>query len=313
MQTEQHEESALLQSIEVAKALKQQNVALKAAFDELKTEYISIQQELFSLKKAYQNEIEAKKSLEFDCQNLYKKWNDELKIQAQEFEKIQSEMISNTELELLKVKIIEELETSYTEKLNWMNQEMDKYHNLYTKTVRELEILKIDHKNAQISFENALNEQKTTFEFKILSLEQQNEELKIENSKENNILLKQEIQQYKAKQIEYNQQIQCLRNQINSLNENNSKLCIQIEELKCENITKIKEIEGKLLIKETECNGLNEKYDELYKEYEIDRAHYLNKENELQKSETNQNYLNNLIENKKEEILNLNNSFCKKE
>merc|ERR1712154_685558 len=109
------------------------------------------------------------------------------------------------------------------------------------------------------------------------------------------------------------QQIQCLTKQINELNKKNSKLMIENEEIKCDHIEKIKKVEGKLLIKNTECNGLQQKYDDLYKEFEANTKQSLLKETELQKAENNQIYLKNLVEDKKEEIINLNDSFCKKE
>merc|ERR1712228_1073568 len=112
-----------------------------------------------------------------------------------------------TELELLRVKICEELELGYNEKMDWMKQEMSNYQNLYTKTLRQLEILKINHKNSQHSFQSMLNEQKDGLNFKILHLKQQNEELKEENMLNNgHSSLKQQLQQSKTKNIESSQQ-----------------------------------------------------------------------------------------------------------
>merc|ERR1712228_1166851 len=211
-----------------------------------------------------------------------------------------------TELELLRVKICEELELGYNEKMDWMKQEMSNYQNLYTKTLRQLEILKINHKNSQHSFQSMLNEQKDGLNFKILHLKQQNEELKEENMKNNSHSLKQQLQQFKSSNIECKQQIKSLQKEVCELNQANSRLNIENEKIKCNAIEKLKECEGKLLISNAECNGLKQRYNDLRKEFDQNKADYLLKENELQKIESNAIFIKNMLQSKKEEIKNLN-------
>merc|ERR1712129_329732 len=273
---------------------------------------IAMEDELMNVKQEYSHEVDAKKSLEYDCQNLYKKWNDELKIQAQEFEKIQSEMIPNTELELLRVKMLEELELAYNDKLDWMKQEMANYQNLYTKTLRELEISKISHVNCQNQFQQMLAEQKDTLNFKILHLKQQNEDLQKQNAKNESHSLKQQLQQLKGANLENNTQIKTLRTEINELHKQNSALTIENEQIKCKHIEQLKACEGKLLIANAECNGLNQRYDDLRSEFDTTNADNMTKENELQKMESSQLFIKHQLEGKKEELMNLQDSFGKK-
>merc|ERR1712228_1046945 len=211
-----------------------------------------------------------------------------------------------TELELLRVKICKELELGYNEKMDWMKQEMSNYQNLYTKTLRQLEILKINHKNSQHSFQSMLNEQKDGLNFKILHLKQQNEELKEENMKNNSHSLKQQLQQFKSSNIECKQQIKSLQKEVCELNQANSRLNIENEKIKCNAIEKLKECEGKLLISNAECNGLKQRYNDLRKEFDQNKADYLLKENELQKIESNAIFIKNMLQSKKEEIKSLN-------
>merc|ERR1712228_446460 len=211
-----------------------------------------------------------------------------------------------TELELLRVKICEELELGYNEKMDWMKQEMSNYQNLYTKTLRQLEILKINHKNSQHSFQSMLNEQKDGLNFKILHLKQQNEELKEENMKNNSHSLKQQLQQFKSSNIECKQQIKSLQKEVCELNQANSRFNIENEKIKCNAIEKLKECEGKLLISNAECNGLKQRYNDLRKEFDQNKADYLLKENELQKIESNAIFIKNMLQSKKEEIKSLN-------
>ena len=304
----------LSESIKIAKTLKEQNEKLKLAFNDLKCEYVLIEGELINLKKEYETEIELKKSLEIDCKNLYKKWNQELKIQAKEFEKLQSEMIPNTELNLLRIKILNELEISYNEKLNFMKNEMEKYQSLYNKIFKKYEILKINNKNQDNLFNNLLNEKQEILNIKINKLKKENKQLKNEiNLNILNIDKNNEKQKYQTKNIKLNQEINLLIKQKSSLNEKNKKLNLEIEEIKCQNIENIKKYQGLLLIKETECNGLEKKYNHLLNEFNVNKENQILKQQKIDKLENNEINLKNIINSKQNEIKHLNESLNKKE
>eukprot|EP01084_Bolivina_argentea_P254473 427797_1 len=158
---------------------------------------------------------------------------------------------------------------------------MEKYQDLYSKTLRESEIVKINHQNIKQSFDSRLNEQKHTLNQKINKLKRENEAQRQQNmNNDDHIALKQQIQTLKTQNMEYNQTIQCLQTQILSLNQQNSALNIQNEEAKCINLTKIKESEGKLLIKTAEHNALKQRYQDIQTEFESIKQQHLSKVHE---------------------------------
>merc|ERR1712048_1072122 len=122
--------------------------------------------------------------------------------------------------------------------------------------------------NCQSQFQCMLAEQKDTLQFKISHLKQQNEDLQKENAKMDSHPLKQQLQELKGRNLENNAQIKTLRKEIGDLHKQNSALMIDNEQMKCAHIEKLKECEGKLLIKNVECNGLNQRYDDLRKEFD---------------------------------------------
>mmetsp|Transcript_35434 Transcript_35434/g.58021 ORF Transcript_35434/g.58021 Transcript_35434/m.58021 type:complete len:650 (+) Transcript_35434:40-1989(+) len=310
-------DSTLTESLNVAKLLKEQNEELKAAFDGLKKEYTCLEQQLVHVGHELSKEVEAKKSLEMDCKNLYKRWNDELKIQAKEFEKLQSEMIPNTELELLRVRIVEELEISYSDKLQFMQTEMEKYHALYTKLYKQHEVLKINHDNLQQSTETAWNEERELLDYKLAQLKQECERLRNatkqaphQSSSSSPPSCSTECEH---RSLEWQEKVQSLTQQIEELNTCNSTLQVEMDESACARLQRIKECEAQILMKQAEHKAMKQKYDDLFAEYEASQTQLILQQTEISKLDNERSTLKFSLHAKKEEMSAINDGFYKKE
>ena len=254
--------------------------------------------------------VSEKKALETDCKNLYEKWNDELRIQAVEFEKIQSEMIPNTELELLRVRIVEELESSYRDQTQWLKQEMAKYRTLWTQSAREVEVSKLKHENTQSALREQLHEERADFERELKRLQLEKEEIQkeaVDHSKHS------ELDKVQREKEAVQKEVECLRTEIEGLESGQSALRTEAERMKCREIETRNRLRGQLAVKQTECDGLRAKYDDLHRELEETKMKGMAKEREFENVQRQHRELKAQIEAKKEEIRTLCETANKKE
>ena len=341
MSAEQDEFTALQDSLRVAKTLKEQNEELHSALNDvscinsidlyshshsvsvvfyfslsfspsiqLKEEYASISCECAAARSECARSISEKKALETDCKNLYEKWNDELRVQAVEFEKLQSEMIPNSELELFRVRIVEELESSYFDQTQWLKQEMAKYRTLWTQSLREVEVSKLKHENTQSALREQLHEERVDFEREVKRLQLEKEEIQKEAVDQTK---RRELDKVQREKGAMEKEVECLRTEIEGLESGQSALRTEAERLKCQQIETRSRLRGQLAVKQTECDGLRAKYDDLSRELEESKMKGMGKEREFENLQHRHRELKAQIEAKKEEIRTLCETANKKE
>ena len=79
------------------------------------------------------------KALEAQLDQKQDEFNHAYDAKCQEVEDVKSKLRNPTDIELMKLKLIEEMETSSRRKWEIVNQEIEKYRQLYFQTKRELE------------------------------------------------------------------------------------------------------------------------------------------------------------------------------
>ena len=181
--------------------------------------------------------------------------------EAKQFATIESEVSANAkDLHLLKVELLQQLETAYSNKYNWLNDQFVKHRNLYHQTVQELNALQQSNVLSAARSDTRIEENKLAYEAQIEAMRKRINDL-------NDIISKYESrhdEKIKLSALEreiYDHKIQTdsLSQQLASCEEEKSNLICKLESMKAEVIQVTKRCETKLKIKQREIESINSK------------------------------------------------------
>ena len=163
-------------SLEVNETLKRNNELIRKKYNELKEENNDLASKVTDLQSSLTLAYQSKEAIERDCESLYKQWNEHVKQQQDEFQQIQSQMVPSRELEMLRITMAEELETSY-KKMNDINNELIKMRNLYHVENRNLELLTIEYNQYKKNIQQTIATNQANYQHEISTLKLKNSEL----------------------------------------------------------------------------------------------------------------------------------------
>ena len=158
-----------------------------------------------------------------------------------------------------------------------------------------------------------LEEQRQCFELKLQRLRGEKEEIEKEAASINTVEVQRELEAGHRQNEGMKQKVECLGTEIEGLHRTLSALRRENERMKCGEIEIERRYKGQLAVKETECNGLRTKYDDLCRDLEESKSNEMEKERVLQSLQHQHREMKAQIEGKKEEIRSLSESVLKKE
>lgn len=134
--------ATVARSLEVARALREDNDYLKEAYDALTQELTNIVQRNETLEREKAGASQSKGVVEQECQALYRRWTNELKVQSERFKEIEVEMVPASQLELVREKLLIEMEGPHRQLVTQMEQRMQEYRAQSKAATRELQLLR---------------------------------------------------------------------------------------------------------------------------------------------------------------------------
>eukprot|EP00741_Cyanophora_paradoxa_P020979 tig00021319_g20253.t1 len=123
--------------------LREENDAFANNFEILKEAHIKLQDENKELRAQVAEIAEQKLASERMHDEMLRSWKVELERKAFEFDELRSQVVPQRELEVARLKVIEELEAPHREKCQALEREIERYQDMAMRLRREHELLKL--------------------------------------------------------------------------------------------------------------------------------------------------------------------------
>eukprot|EP00041_Stephanoeca_diplocostata_P043142 m.1393 g.1393 ORF g.1393 m.1393 type:complete len:659 (+) comp947_c0_seq1:159-2135(+) len=151
--------SDLDSALELVTKLRVERDTLRADFEELRVVHLEKQQENAALRLELSENIRLREESQRQHEAVVATWETELESRAKDIAELQQKILSQEDIELLRVRLIDELEAPHQELAAHMEQEVQKFRGLYHKARRDYELLREQHEHQRDhsqQFEDAL-------------------------------------------------------------------------------------------------------------------------------------------------------------
>jgi len=156
-------EEALSQALDVAKQLKLDNEQWKSAYQAVRE----------NLEKSQRDLVEAQQSrarTESKCQSL-------LRSKSEEFKQVMEDMVPAWKSKLQRVSILQEIESEHQEKLLQLEEEVQKWCDLYHNEKNERAVMSSQFHQMQLNYQKQLKDEQTKLSAKIHELSTKNKKM----------------------------------------------------------------------------------------------------------------------------------------
>ncbi|CAE7877143.1 CEP83, partial [Symbiodinium sp. KB8] len=135
-------QSDLGRTLSVAQSLRTENDSLRAGYEKVKQELTRMKGKHDAVRQQYMDEAELE--LEQKHEELVSEWKQQLESKEQEFLAMQEQMAPPRDLDVLRVRIQEELEVPHQKRVAELEAAIEKHRALYFTSKREAELLKAE-------------------------------------------------------------------------------------------------------------------------------------------------------------------------
>ena len=134
----------LSKTFAVCQQLRAENDSLSENYYRIKEDHTGLREKYSDTRKRYYDEQKLRMEIEQNHDNVVRSWKLQLEQKAQEFMKVQQQMAPPRDLDLLRMKIQEELEAPHQEKVARLERETAKYREMFYNVRREHELLRTE-------------------------------------------------------------------------------------------------------------------------------------------------------------------------
>ncbi|KAG2488733.1 hypothetical protein HYH03_012732 [Edaphochlamys debaryana] len=143
-------EDVAQQTIAIITQLKAENVDLKRNFENLKALHLQLSENYKGLQGRYSGLYEERNNVEKQYQSLCESWRIELEEKQKQLEATKAQILGPRDLEVLRVKLLEELEAPYRAKCDNLAREAESSHQAYVKLRRDYEELQNTYRSLEV-------------------------------------------------------------------------------------------------------------------------------------------------------------------
>ncbi|GIL42532.1 hypothetical protein Vafri_493 [Volvox africanus] len=143
-------EEAAAQTVAILTQFKAENVELKRNFENLKVLHLQLSESYKSLQARYAALFEERNNVEKQYQSLCESWRVELEEKQRHLEAAKAQILGPRDLDVLKAKLLEELEASYRAKCENLSREAESSHQAYIKIRRDYEELQNTYRSLEV-------------------------------------------------------------------------------------------------------------------------------------------------------------------
>jgi coiled-coil domain-containing protein 41 len=134
----------LSKTFAVCQQLRAENDSLSENYYRIKEDHTGLREKYSDTRKRYYDEQKLRMEIEQNHDNIVRSWKLQLEQKAQEFMEVQQQMAPPRDLDLLRMKIQEELEAPHQEKVARLERETAKYREMFYNIRREHELLRTE-------------------------------------------------------------------------------------------------------------------------------------------------------------------------
>lgn len=172
-------QTQLQNNVHACHVLKAENASLKETNEQLKLDLGRQRAKADDIRRQWHQEAKAKLSVEKKYEELIAGWNEQLEGKAKEFEELRATLAPPRDLDVLRVKIREELEVPYKEKIAGLQAAAAKYQDMFFNVRREHELLKTEFEQFTIDQGKEAESVQETHRATTMELTRQLEELQV--------------------------------------------------------------------------------------------------------------------------------------
>ncbi|KAI8813820.1 hypothetical protein BJ742DRAFT_787576 [Cladochytrium replicatum] len=155
----------------VIETVKEESNLYKDNFDQLRDSFEAQQQRLESLSQQLSIITKEKETLEAEKAEDQKYWKTQLETKAKEIAELKSKDLDQKDIDVLRMRIAEELESSQEKRWTALKHETEKYRDMFYRLRRELELLKTEYDKMVAEQETVVKEQNLVHQDEIRAME----------------------------------------------------------------------------------------------------------------------------------------------
>lgn len=137
-------------ALELVSKLRVEKDTIRADFEELRVVHLELQQETAALRLDLAENIRLREDFQRQHDAIVSTWETELESRAKDIMELQEKLLSQENIELLRVRLIDELEAPHQEHAANLEQEVERFRGLYHKVRREYEMLREQHEHQRV-------------------------------------------------------------------------------------------------------------------------------------------------------------------
>ncbi|GFR45092.1 hypothetical protein Agub_g6468 [Astrephomene gubernaculifera] len=140
----------IAQTVAILTQLKSENVDLKRNFENLKGLHVRLNETYKGLQNRYTALYDERTNVEKQYQSLCESWRVELEEKQRQLEAAKAQILGPRDMDVLRVKLLEELEAPYRAKCDNLTKEAESSHQAYLKLRREYEELQNTYRSLEV-------------------------------------------------------------------------------------------------------------------------------------------------------------------
>ncbi|GMH93222.1 hypothetical protein TrST_g7313 [Triparma strigata] len=143
----------LQRTVGLASKLKNENAGVRKNYEEIKSALVRTRQRYSDTRTALLEQMEASAQKESSIESAITKWKSQLDGRTKELEALQAKLAPQ-DLDLLRIKLQEELETTHAARLSAIDGEVDKWRQMFFKVRREYELCRTEYEQFTVNSSN---------------------------------------------------------------------------------------------------------------------------------------------------------------
>jgi len=275
---------------------------LKQIHEDFKNQFDKVKKENEEATHKYLNALNDKKDLEVQFDTTIRNFKLAIEQKQKELEEVQAKVIPSLDHDMIRIKIINELEIPHRQAIETKNQEIDRLQDQVYELKRQVEFTNSKYESIRLEAEKDIRDLKERHKFEIndLMLEIQSLQERVEDTRDKDIIraLRRELDDIKFRFYENENEMEELRREKEKLREEKNDILIklnkQVDVEKNEKRAQKAEAD-RLLIKVRQLETALSNYDNKFGDEEAELIRLKNENNRLQEdNENKQRQINSL-------------------
>ena len=140
----------LSKTFAVCQQLRAENDSLSENYYRIKEDHTGLREKYSDTRRRFYDEQKIRMEVEQSHDSIVRSWKLQLDQKAQEFMELQQQMAPPRDLDLLRIKIQEEMEAPHQEKVTRLEREVGKYREMFYNVRREHELLRTEYEQFSV-------------------------------------------------------------------------------------------------------------------------------------------------------------------